>query len=88
MLAYRGDDPFGPGEHFFIAEPENGPAVAFQFHLSEVVSQDDVIPRVDTAVYLNDQPETVAGEVGEVAAYGMLAAETMAVDPGAAKPLP
>jgi hypothetical protein len=88
MLAYRGDDPFGPGERLFIPEPEDGPAQIFQFHLSEVVSQDDVIPIVNPAVDLEDQPEAIAGEVGDVGADGVLTAKAMAVDPRAAKPLP
>ena len=88
MLAYRGDDPFRPRENLFIAEPENGPAEAFQFHLSEVISQDNVIKVMDAAVDLEDQPEAVAGEVGEVPADGVLAAEAVAVDLRATKALP
>ena len=88
MIAYRGDDPVGPGERLFIAEAENGPAEAFQLYSSQVVSQDDVIPVVNPAVDLEDQPETVAGEIGEVPADRMLATETVSVDPGAAKPPP
>ena len=88
MLAYRGDDPVGPGERLFIAEPENGPAEALQFNLSQMISQHDVIQIVNPAVDLEDQPETVAGEIGEVPADRVLTAEAMSVDPGAAKPLP
>ena len=88
MLAYRGDDPFGFGERLFIAEPENGPADGFQLHLSEVISQDDIIPIVNPAVDLQDQPEPVAGEVGEVAAERVLATEAVSIDLRAAKPLP
>ena len=88
MIAYRVDDPFGPGERLFIAEAQNGPAEAFQLYLSQVVSQDDVIQIVNRAVDLEDQPETVAGEIGEVPADRVLTAEAMSVDPGAAKPLP
>ena len=88
VLPDRLGDPIRPGENFLIAEPENGPAEAFQFHLSEMVSQDDVIAVVNPAVDLEDQSEPVAGEVGEIPADRVLAAEAMAVDPGAAKPLP
>ena len=52
MLAYRGDDPVGPGERLFIAEPENGPAEAFQLGLPKMVSQHDVIPLMNTPVDL------------------------------------
>ncbi len=88
MLAYRGDDPFGFGERLFIAEPENGPAEGLKLHLSEMVSQHDVIPFVDAAVDLEDQPEPVAGEVGEIPADRVLAAEAVSVDLRAAKALP
>ena len=88
MLAYRGDDPFGLGERLFIAEPENGPSEGFQLYLSQVVSQHDVIPLVDTAVDLQDEPKPVAGEVSEVPADRMLATEAVSVDPCTAKPLP
>jgi hypothetical protein len=46
------------------------------------------IPFVDAAVDLDDQPEPVAGEIGEVAANRVLAAEAVSVDPGTAKALP
>ena len=88
MLADRGDDPVGFGERLFIAEPENGPAEAFQLGLPKVISQNDIIPFVNAAVDLEDQPELVAGEIGDVAADRVLAAEAVSVDPGAAKPLP
>ena len=88
MIAYRGGDPFGLGEGLFVAEPENGPAEAFQSGLPQMVSQHDVIPRMDAAVDLEDQPEPVAGEVGEVPADRVLAAEAVSVDPCAAKSLP
>ena len=88
VFAYRGNDPVGAGQGLFIAETENGPAEAFQFQLSEMVPQNDVIPLVNAAVDLEDQPEPVAGEVGEVPADGVLAAEAVSVDPSAAKPLP
>ena len=82
------DDPLRLGESLFIAEPEDGPAEAFQFDLSEVVSQYDVIQIVDSAVDLEDQPEPIAGEVGEIPADRVLAAEAMAVDLRAAEALP
>ena len=88
MLPYRGNDPVRAGQRLLIAETENGPAEAFQFHLSEMVSQDDVIPFVNAAVDLEDQPEPVTGEVGEIRADGVLAAEAVSVDLGTAKPLP
>ncbi len=88
MLPYRGDNPFGLGQGLFIAEPENRPAETFQLRLPEVIPQNDVVPFVNTAVDLEYQPEPVAGEIGEVAADGVLAAEAVAVDPGAAKTLP
>ncbi len=88
MLAYRVDDPFGLGERLFIAESQDGPAEACQFHLSEVISQHDVIPFVNAAVDLEDEPEAVAGEVGDVRADRVLAAEAVAVDLPAAEPLP
>jgi hypothetical protein len=88
VVTDRRRDSFGLGENFLISEPENRPAERLQFHLSEMISQDDVIAVVDSAVDFEDQPEAVAGEVGEVRADGMLAAETMAVDPGAAKSFP
>ena len=88
MLTYRVDDPFGVGERVFIAEPENGPAEAFQLHLPEMVPQHDIIPFVNAAFDLQDQPESVAGQIGEVAADRVLAAEAVAVDLPAAEPLP
>ena len=88
MLAYRGDDPFGLGERLFVAKSENGPSEGFQLYLSQVVSQHDVIPLVDTAVDLQDEPKPVAGEVSEVPADRMLATEAVSVDPCTAKPLP
>ena len=88
VSADRRRDPFGPGENLFIAEPEDGPAEGFQLHLSEMISQDDVIAVVDSAVDFEDQPEAVAGEVGDIPADGMLASEAMAVDPGAAEAVP
>ena len=88
MLPDRINNPFGPGERHFIAEPENGPAEVFQVHLSEMISQDDIIPIVNPTVDLQDQPEPVAGEVGEVAADRVLATEAVPIDLRAAKPLP
>ena len=88
VLPDRSNDPFRVGERLFIAEPENGPADGFQLHLSEVISQDDIIPIVNPAVDLQDQPEPVAGEVGEVAAERVLATEAVSIDLRAAKPLP
>ncbi len=88
MFADRGDDPFGLGERLLIAESKHRPAEAFQIDLSEMVPQHDVIPRMDAAVDLEDQPEPVAGEVGEVPADRVLAAEAVSVDPCAAKSLP
>ena len=88
MLPDRLNDPLPLGENFLIAEPENGPIEAFQFHLSEMVSQDDVIAVVNPAVDLEDEPEPVAGEVGEVSADGVLPPELMTVDPGTAKAFP
>lgn len=88
MFADRRRDPFGLGENLLVSEPENRPAEGLQLRLSEVVSQDDVIAVVDSAIDLEDQPEAVAGEVGEIPADGMLAAEAVAVDPAGTKPLP
>ena len=88
MLPDRINDPFGPGERHFIAEPENRPADAFQFRLPEVVPQDDIIPIVNPAIDLHDQPQPVAGEVGEVAVDRVLATEAVSIDLRAAKPLP
>ena len=88
MRPYRGDDPFGLGEGLFIRKPENRPTEAFQLDLPEVVSQHDIIPFVDAAVDLEDQPEAVAGEIDEIPADRVLAAEAMSVDSRAAKPLP
>ena len=88
MFAYRSDDPFGRRERFLIAESQDGPAEAFQLHLPEVVPQHDIIPFVNAAVDLQDEPKAVAGEVGEVAADRVLAAEAVAVDLPAAEPLP
>lgn len=88
VLPDRLDDPLRPGENILIAEPEDGPAEAFQVLLSEMVAQDDVIPVVNPAVDLEDQPEAVAGEVGEVAADRVLAAKAMAVEAGFAESLP
>ena len=88
MVAYRGDDPFGPGERLFIAEPENGPAEAFQLGLPKMVSQHHIIPYVNAAVDLEDQPELVAGEIGEEATDRVLTTEPVAVDLSATKPLP
>ena len=88
VFPYRGNDPVRAGQGLLIAEPENGPAEAFQFHLSEMVSQDDVIPFVNASVDLENQPEPVTGEVGEVAADRVLAAEAVPVDLRAAEALP
>jgi hypothetical protein len=88
MLTYRVDDPVGLGQGLFIAESENGPAEAFQLYLAQVISEYDVIPLMDTAVDLQDEPDSIAGEIGEIPADRMLSAEPVTVDPGAAKTLP
>ena len=88
MLAYRIADLLRPGERVFIAEPENRPAEAFQLHLPEVVPQQNIIPFVNAAVDLQGEPKPVAGEIGEIPADRVLAAEAVAVDLRAAKPLP
>jgi hypothetical protein len=88
VLAYPSDDPFGLGERLFITETQHRPAEAFQPGLPQMVSQQDVIPRMDAPVDFEDQPEAVAGEVGEVSADRVLAAEPVSVDPCAAKSLP
>ena len=88
MLAYGVGNPFGRRERFLIAESQDGPAEAFQFSLPKMVSEQDIIPFVNPSIYLQDEPESVAGEVGEVAADRVLAAEAVAVDLPAAEPLP
>ena len=88
VFADRRRDPFRLGENRLIPEPEDGPAERLQLPLSEMISQDDVIAVVDSAVDFEDQPEAVAGEVGDILADRMLAAEAVAIDPGAAKSFP
>ena len=88
MFPYRRDDPLGLRDRLFIREPEHRPSKVFQFNLPEVVPQHNVVALVNPAVDLEDQPEPVAGEVGDVWAYGVLAAEAVAVDPRGAELLP
>ena len=82
------DDPLRLGENLLISESENGPAESLQLGLPKMVPQDDIIPFVNAAVDLHDQPQPIAGEVGEVSADRVLAAEAVAVDLPAAEPLP
>ncbi len=56
VVAYRRQNALGMGQNVVIAEPEDGPAEVFQLHLSEVVSQDDVVALMNPAVDLDDQP--------------------------------
>ena len=56
MVADRGDDPLRQGENLLISESENGPAESLQLGLPKMVSQHDVIPVVDAAVDLQDEP--------------------------------
>ena len=88
VLAYPGDDPFGPGERLFIAETQYRPAEAFQLGLPKMVPQHDVIPFVNATVDFEDQPQPIAGEIGEVSTDRVLAAEPVSIDLCAAKPLP
>ena len=88
MIPDRRDDAIGPGESLRVGETENGPAEGFQLRLSQVIPQDDVVPLVNAAVDLDDQPETVAGEVGEVFPDGVLATEAVSVDLAGTKPIP
>lgn len=88
MVVDRGDDPLRLGENLLISESENGPAESLQLGLPQMVSQHDVIPVVDPAVDLEDEPEAIAGEVGDVGANGVLAAEFVAVDPACPQAVP
>ena len=81
MLTYRVDDPVGLGQGLFIAESENGPAEAFQLYLAQVISEYDVIPLMDTAVDLQDEPDSIAGEIGEIPADRMLSAKLQTRQP-------
>ena len=88
MIPDRRNDVVGPGERRVVGETEHGPAEGFQFHLPQMVPQDNVVPPVNTAVNLDDQPETVAGEVSEIFPDGVLATEAVTVDLACAKPIP
>ena len=88
MIPDRRNNAIGPGERLLVVETEHGPAESFQLHLSQVIIQLNVVPLVNAAVDLDDQPETVAGEVSEVFPDGVLATEAVSVDLAGTKPIP
>tara|TARA_R110002124_G_scaffold70357_5_gene189002 strand:- start:4813 stop:5199 length:387 start_codon:yes stop_codon:yes gene_type:complete len=88
MIPDRRDDAIGPGESLLVGETEHNPTEGFQLRLSQVVFPGNVVTLVNAAVDLKDQPETVAGEVGEIFSDGVLATEAVAVDLAGAQAVP
>tara|TARA_R110002124_G_scaffold65499_2_gene179101 strand:- start:11147 stop:11470 length:324 start_codon:yes stop_codon:yes gene_type:complete len=88
MIPDRGDDAIRPGKSLVVGETEHGPAKGFQLHLPQVIFQNHVGTLVNAAVDLEDQPEAVTGEVGDIFSDGMLATETVTVDLARTKAVP
>ena len=88
MIPDRRDDAIRPGKSLVVGETENGPAKGFQLHLSQVIFQNHVGTLVNAAIDLEDQPEAVTGEVGEIFSDGMLATEAVTVDLARTKAVP
>jgi hypothetical protein len=74
--------------HLGIGEPDNGPAKALDCLLPMIVVQLPVVIVVNPAIELNDKLEGNAGEVGEVAIDGVLAAKSETVEARGAERLP
>jgi len=56
--------------------------------LSQMIAGHDLIPIMDTAVDLDHQPQTIAGEIRDISINRMLATELVAVDPSAPQQRP
>ena len=68
-------------QDLLVGEAEDGPSHGFQLRLTEVVPENDLVQPMDPAIDLKDQPQPIAGEIGEEAADRMLSAKPVAVDP-------
>ena len=75
-------------EDLDIGEPKDRPAQTLQLGLSQMIPQNHLVETVDPAVDLHDEPQAIAGEVGDVAADRMLSAEPVSVDPSRPQPFP
>jgi len=74
--------------HLIIRKPEHRPAKALDLLLTMVIVELLPVLVVNLAVELDDDLQGQAGEVGEIAVDGMLAAEAKAVEAAGAEVLP
>jgi len=65
---------------FGVREADDCPAHAFQFDLTEMVPEDDLVEPMDPAIDLHDEPQANTGEISEMAAHRVLSAKPVAVD--------
>ena len=72
-------------ENLGVREAEHGPAESFQPGLSQMIPENDLVEPMDPAVDLDDEPQAITGEIGEVATDWMLSAKPVAVDLGLAQ---
>ena len=85
MRANGGGDELGLAQHLGVGEAQDGPSQGFQIGLPQVIAGHDLVPIMDPAVDLDHQSQVVAGEIRDLSADRMLAAELVAVDPAAAQ---
>jgi len=75
-------------DDLFVQEAENEPAEGFDLALANEVVAGLIVVIMDAAVEFDDEAGLLAGEVGEVAADRVLAAELQAIEATATESLP
>lgn len=88
MVTNGGEDAGERTDYLIIGEPQDGPAEALDLLLAMIVIQLPFVPLMNPAVQLDDELQGHAGEVGEIAIDGVLAAEAKAVEAAGAQILP
>jgi hypothetical protein len=88
LVTDGGEDGRERPNDLLVREAKDTPTQSFDLLLPMVVVELLVIIVVDIAVEFDDQPQRFAGEVGEVAADGVLASESQAVEARGAEVLP
>ena len=71
-----------------VREADHRPTKRLKFCLAEMIPQHHVVPQVDAAVYLNDQPQAVTREISEISTDRMLPSKAVAVDLPAPEAIP
>ena len=80
VISDRVGDPTGKLKRIRVREPHHSPPQPLQLHLPQMIPEHDIVPTVDTAVDLDDQPQPFAGEVREIRPEWMLSPKPVPID--------